>query len=184
MIMKKIYIIFTIIFIGCKLSAQNNTNNKHILRLVFINPGIEYEFSVSDKSKLTANIAYGLLPAYPNTTAEQPKNKLLFAPFFDVHYKMIYNKNRRETKNKSIAYNAGDFWGIKFTGRGKNYDNGVVRTDNIDFAVGPVWGIQRSVKKISFLFAVGPQYYFDTKGNSGFYPFMFEFNIAYILLAK
>ena len=174
----------TYVSIFIELTLSTVTHNKHILRLIFINPGIEYEFSISEKSKISANIGYGILPAYPNTTAEQPKNTPLFAPFLDLHYTTIYNQNKRKQKNKSIEYNTGDFLGIKFIARGKNYDNGIVRTGNIDFAIGPTWGMQRVFKKISFLFDIGPQYYFDTKGNSGFYPIMFELNIGYVLFNK
>ena len=67
-----------------------------------------------------------------------------------------------------MSYNSGNFLGIKLVGRGKNYANSLVRTDNIDFAVGPTWGIQRSMKKMLLNFNLGPQFYMDTKGNYGF----------------
>jgi len=67
-----------------------------------------------------------------------------------------------------VSYNSGNFLGIKLVGRGKNYANSLVRTDNIDFAVGPTWGIQRSMKKMLLNFNLGPQFYMDTKGNYGF----------------
>lgn len=181
--MKRLYIILSIFLIMEPAIAQNDELKNDIFRINIINPGIEYEYSVSNKSKISANIGYGILPSYPNTTAVQPKKTPLFAPFLDMQYKFIYNQNKRKAKNKSITYNSGDFWGIKFIGRGKNYDNGLVRTNNIDFAIGPTWGMQRTIKKISLLFNVGPQFYFDGKGNNGFYP-MFEFNIGYTITNK
>lgn len=179
--MKKLIVIIISLFILKPIIAQDVGAKRSIFRLNFINPGIEYEYSVSNKSNISANIGYGLLASYPNTTAVQPQNAPLFAPFFDLHYKIIYNFDKRKSKNKTIDYNAGVFFGIKFIGRGKNIDNGLIRTDDFDFAIGPTWGIRRNFKKNSILFNIGPQYYFDTKGNNGFYPIMFELNIGYIL---
>ncbi len=180
-IMKKILLILILIPVINPVFAQENESSKHIVRVLFINPGIEYEYSLTERSKISGNIGYGLLPSYPNTTAEQPKNTPMFAPFFDIHYKFIYNRNKRKAANKDVSCNAGDFFGIKAITRGQNFDNGLVRTDKVDFSVGPTWGVQRTYHKISLLFDIGPKYYFDRKGNTGFYPVMFELNIGYVL---
>ncbi len=182
--MKKIFIIVISLMILKPAIAQEVNAKKHLLILNFINPGIEYEYSISDKSKISANIGYGVSMSYPNLTDVQPKHAFFASPFFDLQYKVIYNLNRRKAKNKSTAYNAGDFFGIKLTGRGKNVGDELKRTDNLDFAVGPTWGIRRNFKKISLNFNVGPQFYFDRKGNIGFYPVMLGLNVGYILTNK
>ena len=63
--------------------------------------------------------------------------------------------------------------------RGESKNSELTRTDQVDFSIATTWGIQRNYKKINFLFDLGPVYYFDSKGNSGFYPIMLEFNLGY-----
>lgn len=165
---------------------STESGKQNVLRFNFINPGIEYEQSITEKSKISANVGYGVSMSYPNTTSFQYRHAFFLSPFLDVHYKYIYNFDRRVNKNKSINFNTGDFIGIKFNGRGnsldikgKNSNPALVRSDNYDFSIGPTWGLQRSFSKINLLFDVGPVYYFDTHGNAGFYPIMLEFNIGY-----
>ena len=178
--MKILSLILLPLFVSNFSFSQTDGNGKqNVLRLNLINPGIEYEYSLSLKSKLSANAGFGVSMSYPELTSIQQDHAFFLSPFLDVHYKYIYNLDWRITKNKSIDYNSGDFIGIKFNGRSKDVYSTLTRTDNIDFSVGPTWGIQRSFSKIHLLFNAGPVVYFDTKGNSGFYPIMLELNIGY-----
>lgn len=161
--------------------GQDTTKTKHLFVLNIINPGVVYEYSISDNSTISANLGYGISMSYPELTDAQPNHALFFAPFFDVQYKYIYNRDKRIKQNKSVLYNSGNLMGVKLVGRGDNYGNGLERTDNVDFAVGPTWGVQRNVKKFLLNFNLGPQFYMDTKGNFGFYPIMLELNIGYVL---
>ncbi len=172
-------IIFTFFLINQLVGQGDESSNKNILRLNFINPGLEYEYSISERSKLSANIGFGVLMSYPNLTLIQASHAFFLSSFTDLHYKNIYNLDRREKKSKNNDFNSGDFVGLKLNSRGKNIDAKLVRTDNIDFSIGPTWGLQREFKKTNILFNLGPVYYFDTKGNSGFYPIMIELNIGY-----
>jgi len=183
--MKKALLILIGLFIINHSFGQGSENKKqNVLRLNLINPGVEYEYSISDKSKLSANIGFGVSMSYPNLTISQPGHAFFLSTFFDVHYKNMYNFNRRERKSKNVDFNAGDFIGLKLSGRGKGVNSELTRTDNIDFTIGPTWGIQRNFKKINLLFDLGPVYYFDTKGNGGFYPIMLELNIGYNILTN
>ncbi len=161
--------------------GQNTSKTKHLFVLNIVNPGFVYEYSISDKSKISVNLGYGILMSYPELTMIQTNTALFLSSFFDMHYRYIYDNERRIRKNKNMLYDSGNFLGIRLVGRGKNYGSSLVRTDNIDFAVGPTWGIQRSIKRILLIFDLGPQLYMDTKDNYGFYPIMFEINIGYVL---
>ena len=55
----------------------------------------------------------------------------------------------------------------------------IERKDDISFDFGPTWGIQRAYGKMHFLFDIGSVYYFDTKGNNGFFPIMIQLNIGF-----
>tara|TARA_B100000683_G_scaffold12866_1_gene13546 strand:+ start:2544 stop:3098 length:555 start_codon:yes stop_codon:yes gene_type:complete len=178
--MKEIFLGFIFFFFSSYSFGQSSeSQNQNVLRINFINPGIEYEYSISNKSKLSTNIGYGISMSYPKLTTIQPTHAFFIAPFIDLHYKTVYNSNKRKNKNKNVEYNAGDFIGLKFNGRGESKNSELTRTDQVDFSIATTWGIQRNYKKINFLFDLGPVYYFDSKGNSGFYPIMLEFNLGY-----
>lgn len=183
--MKKAFLFFIGLFIINHSFGQGSEFKKqNVLRVNLINPGIEFEYSISNKSKLSANAGYGISMSYPDLTIIQPSHAFFLSTFFDLDYKRIYSFSRRQSNNKNIDFNAGDFWGAKFNGRGKSLNSELSRTDNIDFSIGPTWGLQRNYRKINMFFNVGPVYYFDTKGHGGFYPLMIELNIGYNLLSN
>lgn len=172
-------ILVDLFIVSLSFGQSPESRKQNVLRLNFINPGIEYEQSISEKSKLSANVGFGVSMSYPEITSIQYHNAFFLSPFLDIHYKCIYNFSRRVNKGKNINFNTGDFVGIKFNGRGKDVVSGSIRTGNLDFSVGPTWGVQRSFGRINLLFDLGPVYYFDTHGNSGFYPVMLELNMGY-----
>jgi hypothetical protein len=180
--MKKIYlsIIASLLFVLCY--AQNHQKNtEKVLRLNIINPGIEFEFPIFKKSTIATNIGIGYGGSLKNISGGGDGWVYMIAPFLDIEYRMFYNQKERIKKNKNIKYNSGNYWGARLLVRGKELSSNFYRTDNIDFSIGPVWGIQRAYGKFHFLFDVGPIYYFDTKGNSGFFPFMIQLNIGFNL---
>ena len=103
----------------------------------------------------------------------------MIAPFIDIEYRKFYNLDKRLEKKKTIKYNSGHYWGARFLFRGKEISSNFIRTDDVDFSIGPVWGIQRTYGQFHFLFDIGPIYYFDTLGNSGIFPFMIQLNFGY-----
>ena len=177
----KALLLVAFLFPAIVFGQTENSTKQNVFRLNVINPGIEYEHSLSEKSKLSVNAGFGVSMSYPELTSFQPDYAFFLSSFLDLHYKFIYNLDRRIAMKKNIDYNSGDFVGLKIIGRGVEVgqSNTLKRTDNVDFSVGPTWGIQRSFSKIHLLFNAGPVYYFDTKGNSGFYPIMLELNIGY-----
>ncbi|MFO7658378.1 MAG: hypothetical protein R6W78_15070 [Bacteroidales bacterium] len=177
-------ILIGLMIINQSFGQESEYQKQNVLRLNFINPGIEYEYSISDKSKLSLNVGFGVSMSYPDLTTIQPNHAFFMSTFFDIHYKNIYNFDRRKSNNKNVEFNAGDFIGIKINGRGKSVNSELSRTDNIDFSFGPTWGIQRNFRRVNMLFNLGPVYYFDTKGNGGFYPIMVELNIGYNILTN
>ena len=183
--MKKGLFIIIGLFIINQTSGQENDNKKqNVLIINFINPGIEYEYSISDNSKIALNIGIGVSMSYPDLTKIQPDHAFFTSSFLDLHYKNIYNYKKRKRNNRDVEYNAGNFFGLKLIGRGKSFYSTMTRTDNFDFTFGPTWGMRRNFNKINMLFDLGPVFYFDTIGNSGFYPIMFEINIGYNILTK
>lgn len=182
--MKKILsALFTFI---CIISFAQETKNdlQKIVRVNFLSPGIEVELPVSIKSTISANTGIGISGSYKNLSHAHGFNYFI-SPFLDLSYKNIYNRNSRANKGKNLLCNSGNYWSIRLLTNFKEIESkNIIRKDNIDFAFGPTWGIQRSYNKFHFLFDLGPVYYFDTKGNSGIFPIMVQLNLGYNLFTK
>jgi hypothetical protein len=178
--MKRIIIIMglSILFNSIVISQETKSNTRSVFRVNLLNPGIEYEMSLFNKSTLAMNIGVGYGGSYANLTTNASGWLYLISPFLDVQYRNFYNLEKRLTKQKSTKYNSGNFWGVRMLTRGEDFSSNFTRTSNYDFAFGPTWGLQRSFGKINLLFDLGAVYYFDTNGNSGIVP-MFEFNLGY-----
>jgi len=178
--MKKLLItILGFLFFMTSYSQENERTTETILRLNVINPGIELEIPIFNKSTISTNLGIGYGGSFPNLTSAASGWLYMITPFIDIEYRKIYNQDKRKVKEKNIEYNSGNYWGVRLLTRGKEITSNVNRTDDIDFSVGPTWGIQRNYGKIHFLFNMGPVYYFDTKGNSGIFPFVAQLNIGF-----
>ena len=178
--MKKVTLIILIVvlYVSQGYTQENPKNTSSVFRVNFINPGIEYELPVFNQSTVLFSVGVGYGESYPNLTTNASGWLYSICPFVDVQYRNYYNLEKRLNKQKNISYNSGNFWGIRMLTRGKEFDSNFTRTSNIDFALNPVWGLQRSYGKINFLFDVGIAYYFDDKGNDGVSPTL-EFGLGY-----
>lgn len=150
-----------------------------VWRLNIINPGIEYEQPVSSKSTISLNVGVGYSGAYPKLTSTSGTGGLYaFAPFADLQFKRFYNLKKRVSGNKATDHNSGNFISLRFRTRGKSIQDNFHRYADYDFAIGPTWGIQRNYGNFHLLLDLGPQFYFDSEGNSGFWPLMPQLNFG------
>lgn len=159
-------------------SQQIEKNTNKVLRVNFLNPGLEYEIPVLKKSTIAFNLGVGYGASYPELTIYASGWLYMLSPFLDLHYKCYYNLDKRASKGKNICCNSGNFWGLRVLARGEAIKSNFIRTSDYDFSIEPTWGLQRSFGKMNLLFDLGVNYYFDAKGNSGFSP-MLELNIGY-----
>lgn len=180
---KKLFLIVAVLFrLTCYSQENKDTNVQNTFRITFISPGIEYELALTKNSTIAANAGLTIPVSYPNQDIEGSGFFYYVAPFVDLSYKRFYNREKRLANKKNIAFNSGNYWSARLLTNFKEiYAHNISRTDNISFAVGPTWGLQRAYGKVHFLFDIGPVYYFDTKGNSGFFPFMVQLNLGYNL---
>ncbi|MFP4448092.1 MAG: hypothetical protein ACLFPH_05115 [Bacteroidales bacterium] len=176
--MKKITIIILSIMLFVHVQAQDQKNTIPVFRVNFINPGIEYESPVLNQSTIVFNGGIGYGESYPNTTLYASGWLYLIVPFTDIQFRNYYNLDKRLAKGKNIRNNSGNFWGIRMLTRFKELDGNFTRTSGIDFAINPMWGLQRSYGNINLLFDIGIAYYFDDVGNDGVAPTL-EFGIGY-----
>lgn len=128
-----------------------------ILRANILSPGVECELPVSDRTTLTANTGVGVSGSYLNLSYTNSGITYFVAPFLDLSYKLFYNRDSRLTKGKNVAFNSGNYWSLRLLTNFKEIaSHNIIRKDNIDFAFGPTWGLQRSYGKFHLLFDVGP----------------------------
>ena len=158
-------------------SAQNTEN---LYRINFISPGIETEIATGQFSTFSTNVGITYIGSYPHLSTSVPPNTLLYSisPFFDIQEKLYYNLDSRAKKGKTTANNTANFVSLRSVAFFKSISSNFDTYSDLNFAVGPTWGFQRSSKKLHFLFDMGPQYYFDTKGNSGFWTIMAQINLG------
>lgn len=182
--------ILTLLFLAllhANLNAQENQAEsvKNILRINFVNPALEYELKTSNSSVITGAAGIGYGGSYRELELSSANGLVyVISPFVDIQHKWYYNRNKRVVKSKSIEGNAGNYFSLRGITRFAAITENVTRTDNLDFAIGPTWGIQRSYGKMHLLVDFGPQYYFDSVGNSGFFPVMVQINIGLNLNQK
>lgn len=188
MIKNKFYFLFLTLLMNIsfiKAQEQYNLDNKNIFRLNILNPSLEYEIGFGENTAISVSTGIGYGGSYRELEVSSADGFVyVIAPFLDIQYKFLYNREKRYAKKKNIFYNSGNYISVRGIARFSSIAENIVRTDNSDFAIGPTWGFQRSFNKYHFLFDVGPQYYFDKKGNSGFFPIMLQFNIGFNLSSK
>ncbi|MCG8581407.1 MAG: hypothetical protein MI866_15900 [Bacteroidales bacterium] len=178
--MKKALLLFSIFICLSVTGQENNQKLTNTLRVNILNPGIELEMPMSTKSTLSINPGIGIHGSNKNLNNTSSGVTYFISPFIDLAYKKIYNRSKRESKGKTVNYNSGNYWGIRLLTSFKEIESkNIYRKDDISFEFGPNWGIQRSYNRMHLLFDVGPAYYFDTKGNSGFFPLMVQLNIGF-----
>lgn len=177
----KSYFIFYVcmIFLGHKVICQESIDTVDSFRINYVNPGIDYEFAIGKNTSLSTGLGIGFSGAYRELTGFSTSGiNYLISPFLDIQYKYIYNREKRKLKQKTLLNNSGNYFSLRLISRGPTLAKNINRLDNIDFAFGPTWGIQRLYGKMHFLLDFGPQYYFDTIGNEGFFPLMVQINIG------
>ncbi len=148
--------------------AQEQAATQSLFRITSINPAIEYEQAIFRESIYTARAGWGLSGSYQNLNEGFNSGWVyMLVPFANMEYKWLYDRNKRANKNKNIQYNSGNYLGCRFEYRGKATRTNISRLADDDFSIGPMWGMQRAVGRLHFLFDLGGVYYFDTKGNDG-----------------
>lgn len=175
-----VFILLIILFFPSILFSQST---EQVFRINVINPGVEFEQPITNTSTFSANVGIGYNGAYPNLTRTSFRSGInyVIAPFADLQFKRFYNLGKRQSQDKVTASNSGNFISLRFRMRGKSIDDNVRRKADYDFGIGPTWGIQRSYGNFHLLFDIGPQFYFDSKGNTGFWPITPQINIGFDL---
>ncbi len=181
----RFFYLLVILLLNFGISSQvysQEKNTEKVWRVNFLNPGIEHEFSTGNNSTLSIGAGIGFNISYPNTRPEGIGLAYAINPFLDVQQKWFYNFEKRKEKELSIKNNSGNFIAARLLTRGKTIFGDNKINETLDFAVGPTWGLQRNYgKNFHFLFDIGPFYYFDVNGNSGFFPLMVQINLGFNL---
>lgn len=164
-------------------AQSEDIKTEKVLRVNFINPGIDYELPVGSNKVISTGIGIGYGGSYPSLSNHNLNSGwvYLISPFLDVEYKKLYNFEKRSNKGKSTYFNSGNYVGIRFYTRFNTIESNFSRTDEVDFMISPVWGLQRSYGRLHLLFDAGPMFYFDRKGNGNFFPIMVQLNLGFNL---
>lgn len=150
-------------------------------KITLINPGFEIEFPTGKRTSFAAQAGIGYGGSYPELTYSASGALVLIAPYLDLHSRYYTNRYKLERRGKNINNNSGSFLMIRGLARGKEIRSTFYRTSNVDFAIGAGYGFQKYKNHFGWSFTIAPYVYFDDKGNVGFFPFIPEINIGYVL---
>ena len=158
---------------------------QNIWRVNFLNPSLEHELALGEKMVVSAGLGVGYGGSYRELEIGSANGFVyIISPFLDLQFKRFYNRAKRLSEDRDIGHNSGNYVSMRGIVRGGSLAENVKRKDNIDVAIGPTWGLQRAYGKFHFLFDIGPQYYFDTRGNGGFFPLMVQINLGLNLSSR
>lgn len=170
------------IFFGLMLfftSFQLFSQTEDVFRINFLNPGVNYEKSLGKKTSIEAGAGFGYNASYPDLEMNFESGfQYVLAPFVDVQGRYYYNFLKREAKGKKVSENNGNFLAMRALYTGPSAASSFERFNDHSFTVGPTWGLQRTYNKLNLEFSMGPIYYFDPVGNSGWHPLWLELNIG------
>lgn len=182
--MKKIILVSLLVLFPFLSFSQNDINieTEKVWRVNFLNPAVELEVPTGEYSTFSSALGAGYGGGYPDLTSGGNGFIYIITPFADIQQKWFYNINKRNRQGKTIDNNSGNFVSLRFITRGNSIAENRRRTSDFDFAIGPTWGLQRKYgKSFHLLFDIGPQYYFDTKGNGNIFPIFFQLNLGFDL---
>jgi len=177
--MRQSYLITLILLTVFSNGLFGQTTEK-VLTLNFINPGIDFETPIGQKTTIAINAGIGYGTSYPELSTTGTGFLYLISPFVDLQTRKYYNLNKRNDLGKNTNMNSGNFYGLRFLSRSKEFKSNFERDNDIDFAIGPTWGLKRTYNRINLIFDIGPIIYWD-KASTGFFPLTFELNLGYIL---
>lgn len=160
--------------------SQEAKKTENVFRVNFLNPAVEYEWAAFKNGTLSFSTGIGYNGGYPELTQGGSGFIYIIAPFAEVQNKWFYNFQSRENKGKNINNNSANFVSLRVLAKGKSLADNVTRKSDNDVAVGPSWGLQRVYgKNFHLLFDIGPVFYFDAEGNSGFFPINVQLNLGF-----
>ena len=168
--------------------AQDNINNSNPLKSkqIEVNAsiiGLSLSCEKSISRSFTINYETGLSYSFYVGGGTLYGNRFGYelSPIFSIENRWYYNLHKRFIKNKRTINNSGNFLSIKTGYRASPiasrnlYDNPVL-------VIIPTWGIQRSIgKKVSFEFAPGYAFIFDTQRKEWSQNINLSLKFGYIL---
>ncbi|TVR88779.1 MAG: hypothetical protein EA411_04075 [Saprospirales bacterium] len=169
-----VLLILVLTLSNLSVTAQDSKDldTERIDRANILNPAFVLEYPSSKSSVFSMGMGLGYGGSFPNLSTNVPSGFLYdFSPFLNLQHQWIYNRANRMEKGRTVAGNSGNFISARLFIRGPSLSSNFVRKSNIEFVVGPTWGLRRQWgENIHFSFEFGPVYYFDFRGNQGVFP--------------
>ena len=153
--MKKLILLSLCILTMIHVSAQE----KNKIHLKLIQPGIEYQFSIKNNLLASIDLGFGLINMSYNS---EDKFETYISTFSNVTVKNIYNSSKVLSRNNSLLFHSGNYYGMRWLGYNGNVSNDS-KGEHFNYAVGPVWGIQRYHKTFYYQFELGLGYHSRTE---------------------
>lgn len=142
-----------------------NAQTKHFVNLRLVQPGIEYQFGIKNDLLATIDFGFGVTNLSYNS---EDGMELYLSTLSNLSIKKVYNNNKVINRNNSLLSYSGNYYGIRSFMYNRNVSD-PSDSESFNFAVGPVWGVQRYYKLFYYQFEVGVGYY-NVKGENDLAP--------------
>ncbi|ELR72751.1 secreted protein [Fulvivirga imtechensis AK7] len=149
--MKKLLLLGLVISSYYNASAQSYYQQdsarlkKTVLGLNILLPGLTYEQSLTDKSSLFLNFAFGFAYEY-HSSGFSSYEAYTINPTLLAQYRSYYNLARRQLLDRKTTNNTGSFFGMMahytFDAIGGKNTHAIDVENGL--TLGPVWGFQRN----------------------------------------
>jgi hypothetical protein len=140
--MKYLILIFTFCFGQVSISQTTNGLEKNLFKINILSPGFSYEKALGESNTffIESSMGFGFSTRGNRTT-------YLFAPLLNSQYRMYYNLNKRQSKNRDISGNSGSYFAL----HGSYYFEPINSKKEFfslydGFTAGGVWGFQKTYK--------------------------------------
>ncbi|TAJ09698.1 hypothetical protein DMA11_19850 [Marinilabiliaceae bacterium JC017] len=155
--MKKIILLAFCVFIIVNASAQK----KQYIHLKLIQPGVEYQFAIKSSLFASIDLGFGLI----NLSYNSADNfEAYISTFSNVTLKNVYNSLKVLNRNGNLLSHSGNYYGFRCLGYNKNVSNGS-KVESFNYAIGPVWGVQRYYKSFYYQLELGLGYHSGSEIN-------------------
>lgn len=159
---KNILTLLILVFFGNGYGQNEGSSlfkTEKVLRVNFLNPGVEYELPTGYYSTFSAGLGVGYGGSYPDLNDGGSTGLVyMIAPFIDIQHKWFYNLEKRLEKDKAIVNNSGNFISARLLTRGNSIADNINRTSDFDFAIMPTWVFKEATMKNSIYYLILVRY--------------------------
>jgi hypothetical protein len=159
---------------------------KHLGKVNLLAPGIEYEGALGDFTTIdvSGNIGFQLATF---DDFDETEIEFFVRPSIEAQLRQYYNYQKRDSKGKNTLNNSANFIALYTTYMFQPFnqpDNSLFETGSV-FAIGPVWGINRTYNSgLALSLILGAGYYnekYEVQSDNSYFSIIGNFKLGFAI---